>query len=51
MPKSSAYTLAWSSATHSYELCQSHNRVALEIVPESPEWVAWLDQISSLVFL
>ena len=50
MPKATSYTLAWSSATQAYELYQTRDRGILSIVPESPEWFAWLDQVSSFAF-
>ncbi len=51
MPKVPMYTLAWSPVTAAYELYQTHDREALRIVPESPAWFAWLDQVSSFAFL
>jgi hypothetical protein len=42
MPKVPMYTLAWSSATETYELYQTRDRGTLGIVPESPAWFAWL---------
>ena len=50
MPKVPMYTLAWSSTTEAYELYQTRNREALRIVPDSHEWFAWLDLISSFAF-
>jgi len=50
MPKVPAYTLSWSPATEAYELYQTRDREALRIVPDSPEWFAWLDQVSSFAF-
>ena len=50
MPKVPAYTLAWSHATEAYELYQTRDREGLEIVPDSPAWFAWLDQVSSFAF-
>ena len=50
MPKVPMYTLAWSPATQAYELYQTRDRGILSIVPESPEWFAWLDQVSSFAF-
>ena len=50
MPKVPAYTLAWSPATEVYELYQTRDRGTLRIVPDSPEWFAWLDQVSSFAF-
>ncbi len=50
MPKVPAYTLAWSSVTAAYELYETRNRGMLTTVPESPEWFAWLDRVSSFAF-
>jgi len=50
MPRVPAYTLAWLSATEDYELYQTRDRGALNIVPDSPAWFAWLDQVSSFAF-
>ncbi len=50
MPRVPAYTLAWSSATEAYELYETRDRGVLNIVPDSPAWFAWLDQISSFAF-
>ncbi len=51
MPKVPMYTLAWSPVRAAYELYQTHDREALRIVPESPAWFAWLDQVSSFAFV
>ena len=51
MPKVPMYTLAWSSAPGAYELYQTRDREALRIVPDSPAWFAWLEQVSSFAFL
>jgi LuxR family maltose regulon positive regulatory protein len=51
MPKVPAYALAWSPATETYELYQTRDRGVLRIVPDSPAWFAWLDQVSSFAFL
>jgi hypothetical protein len=51
MPKVPTYTLAWSPATAAYELYQTRDRNVLGIVPDSPAWFAWLDQVSSFAFL
>jgi len=51
MPKVPVYMLAWSSTTEVYELYQARDREALRVVPESPEWFAWLDQVSSFAFV
>ena len=50
MLKVPAYTLAWSPATETYELYQTRDRKALWIVPGSPEWFVWLNQVSSFAF-
>jgi len=50
MPKVPLYTLAWSSATEAYELYQTRDREGLRIVPDSPAWFAWLEQVSSFAF-
>jgi LuxR family maltose regulon positive regulatory protein len=50
MPKVPTYTLAWSSSIKAYELYETRNRGISRIVPDSPEWFAWLDQVSSFVF-
>ncbi len=50
MPKVPMYTLAWSSATQAYELSQTRDWGTLRIVPDSPEWFTWLDQVSSFAF-
>jgi LuxR family maltose regulon positive regulatory protein len=50
MPKVPAYTLAWSPARETYELYEIRNRGVLKIVPDSPAWFAWLDQVSSFAF-
>src|SRR5215469_10623968 len=50
MPRVSTYRLAWLPAIKAYELYQTHDQRALNILPESPEWFAWLDQVSSFTF-
>lgn len=50
MPKVLTYTLAWSSSIKAYELYETRNRGISGIVPDNPEWFAWLDQVSSFVF-
>ena len=50
MAKVPKYTLAWSSARESYELYQTRDRDMLEIVPDSPAWYAWLEQVSAFAF-
>jgi hypothetical protein len=51
MPKVPAYTLACSPATEAYELYETRDRGVLPIVPDSPAWFAWLDQVSSFAFV
>jgi LuxR family maltose regulon positive regulatory protein len=50
MPKIPTYTLAWSPAVAAYELYETASREVLQIVPESSEWFAWVDQVSSFAF-
>ena len=51
MSKVPTYTLAWSSATETYELYETRNQEALRIVPDSSAWFVWLDEVSSFAFL
>src|SRR6516165_9754780 len=51
MAKVPMYTLAWSPATETYELYQTRDRAVLRIVPDSPEWFTWLEQVSSFAFV
>src|SRR5215471_8535795 len=51
MPKVPMHTLTWSPAREAYELYLMPDREALRIVPESPEWFAWLEQVSSFAFV
>src|SRR6516165_82160 len=51
MPKVPTFTLAWSSATETYELYKTHIREVLGIVPDSPAWFAWLEQVSFFAFV
>src|SRR5512142_3516324 len=50
MPKIPTYTLAWSPVIETYELYQTRDREGLGIVPDSPAWFAWLEQVSSFAF-
>jgi hypothetical protein len=34
-----------------YELYQTPDRQVLRIVPDSPEWFSWLEQVSSFAFV
>ncbi len=57
MPRVPVYTLAWVPATQAYELYQTRDRecggklTPLPIVPESPAWFGWLDQVSCFAFV
>jgi LuxR family transcriptional regulator, maltose regulon positive regulatory protein len=51
MPKVPRYTLVWSPATGAYELYEARDREALQIIPDSPEWFGWLEQVSSFSFV
>ena len=51
MAKVPMYTLAWSSAKETHELYQTRDQGALGIVPDSPAWFAWLEQVSSFAFV
>ena len=51
MPKVPRYTLAWSPAREAYELYETRDREVLKIVPDSPAWFAWLEQVSSFAFV
>ena len=51
MAKVPRYTLAWSSAREIYELYQTSDRDMLEVVPESPAWYSWLEQVSTFAFV
>ncbi len=56
MPKIPMYMLTWSPVIETYELYETRDRegggklTPLPIVPDSPEWFAWLDQVSSFAF-
>jgi hypothetical protein len=50
MPKVPKYTLAWSPVRETYELYHTRDRGVLGIIPGSPAWFAWLDQVSSFAF-
>ena len=50
MPKIAHYTLVWSPLHQAYELHESQSGRILDIVPESPAWLAWMSQISSFAF-
>src|ERR1700694_3876485 len=50
MPKTARYTLTRSSLRQAYELYESQESEALDLVPESPAWLVWVNQISSFAF-
>lgn len=50
MPKVPMYTLAWSPSKKTYELFETRSGERSGIVPDGPEWFAWLDQVSSFAF-
>ncbi len=50
MPKTARYTLAWSPWQQKYILQESKGSEIQEVVPESPAWLAWVDQASSFAF-
>ena len=50
MPKVPTYTLAWSSSTQAYTLCEGPDQRPLSIVPGSAAWYAWLDHASCFAF-
>lgn len=51
MPKVPTFTLTWLPARAAYELYQTHDREGLGIVPDTPAWFTWLDQVSSFAFV
>ena len=51
MAKVPMYTITWSSAREAYELYRTRDRDRLSIIPGSPEWFAWLEQVSSFAFV
>jgi LuxR family transcriptional regulator, maltose regulon positive regulatory protein len=50
MPKVASYRLAWSFTDQTYQVQETRDHAQLQIVPESPAWFAWLDQVSSFAF-
>ena len=50
MPKIAHYTLVWSPLHQAYELHESLGGGVLDIVAESPAWLAWVSQTSSFAF-
>src|SRR5215469_13920578 len=50
MPKVAAYRLTWSVTEQSYQVQQTREHTLLAIVPESPAWFGWLEQVSSFAF-
>ena len=50
MPKVADYRLAWSLTEQTYHVQQTRDHALLAIVPESPAWFGWLEQVSSFAF-
>ena len=50
MPKAAPYLLAWSATHQTYMLSERESNEALDILPESPAWFAWLDEALSFAF-
>ena len=50
MPKVAPYTVLWSPSQRTYELYERQGGDALDIDLESPDWFAWLDEVSAFVF-
>src|SRR5690349_15648551 len=50
MPKVASYRLAWSFTDQTYQLQETRDHTRLQVVPDSPAWFAWLDQVSSFAF-
>src|SRR5512135_3033190 len=51
MPKVPLYTLGWLPVKEVYDLYRTQDQEALRIIPGSPEWFAWLEQVSSFAFV
>jgi LuxR family maltose regulon positive regulatory protein len=50
MPKVASYRLTWSVKDQTYQLQETRDHTQLQVVPDSPAWFAWLDQVSSFAF-
>jgi LuxR family transcriptional regulator, maltose regulon positive regulatory protein len=50
MPQHAAYTLKWCETDQTYRVSTGQGNEALDMVPESPAWEAWLQAISSFAF-
>src|SRR5215472_7457066 len=50
MPKVAAYRLAWSASSQTYQVHKTREQTQLDIVPESPAWFGWIEQVSSFAF-
>jgi predicted ATPase/DNA-binding CsgD family transcriptional regulator len=50
MPKVADYRVAWFAIAQSYHVQQSHDQVILAILPDSPAWFGWLEQVTSFAF-
>ncbi len=50
MPKAARYTLVWLPWQQTYKLHESKGNEIQEVIPESSEWLAWVEQVSSFAF-
>ncbi len=50
MPRSAGYILTWSSSRRAYELYESQEGNALDVIPGTPAWSEWMNHISSFAF-
>jgi LuxR family maltose regulon positive regulatory protein len=50
MPKTAAYTLAWSAVRQAYTLVDHHTELNLTLDVGSPIWRTWLEQTASFAF-
>jgi LuxR family maltose regulon positive regulatory protein len=50
MPKSVLYLLTWSSSQQTYKMYEGKGNEALDLIPGSRTWLAWVNQLSSFAF-
>ena len=50
MPRRATHLLRWSAERGSYELCEHGVPIRPPIAPDTPDWVAWLADVSSFSF-
>src|SRR5436305_10624850 len=50
MPKSTVYSLTWSSSQGTYELYKGQEDETVELVPDSSPWLGWVNELSSFDF-